>query len=120
MSSILTGFFNTQSDYKKLESDLENSGFGDSDYIVYLNDDHHSSYWASVEIKSNNHSETAQNAFADNFVLKTYLFENMTINEASYTNLKKFIDARSKAEIHTSPDVKRKLQHSGIDSEVKF
>lgn len=121
MTNILAGLFEHHSDYKRLENDLETSGFENSDYIVYLMEGHnHSQYMASVEIKDNDQAETAKNIFNQNSVAKTYLFENMTISQASYANVKKYIDARSKAEIHNSPDVKKKTQHSGMDSEVKF
>lgn len=120
MSSILAGIFAKHSDYKKLESELEASGFMDSEYIVYLTDEHHNSqYLVSVEIKNRDLTDKTRQIFGENQVLKTYLFENMTINQASYTNLKRLIDARSKAEIHSSPDVRIKVQHDGISSEVK-
>lgn len=121
MSSILAGLFERHSDYKRLENELETSGFKNSDYIVYITEDHHhSQYMASVEIKDNEQAQNAKNIFYQNSVLKTYVFENMSISEASYNTVKKYIDVRSKAEIHNSPDVKRKSQHTGMDSEVKF
>ncbi|MCY0977370.1 hypothetical protein PGH12_00360 [Chryseobacterium wangxinyae] len=121
MSSILAGLFDHNGDYKRLENELENSGFGNSDYIVYLTEDHHhAQFLASVEIKDNEQSQKAHDVFQGNSVLKTYVFENMKISEASYSTVKKYIDARSKAEIHNSPDVKKKSQHTGMDSEVKF
>ncbi|SDQ04444.1 hypothetical protein SAMN05421664_0101 [Chryseobacterium soldanellicola] len=122
MSNILAGLFEHRSDYKKLETDLESSGFGNSDYIVYLNDTTHngSQYLASVVVKDNGQIDDAKTIFTQNSVLKTYLFENMGIEQAHYNNLKKYIDARSKAEIHNSPDVKIKASSNGIDSEVKF
>jgi hypothetical protein len=122
MSNILAGLFEHRSDYKKLETDLESSGFGNSDYIVYLNDTIHngSQYLASVVVKDNGQIDDAKTIFTQNSVLKTYLFENMGIEQAHYNNLKKYIDARSKAEIHNCPDVKIKASSNGIDSEVKF
>ena len=121
MSSILAGLFERSGDYKRLENELENSGFENSDYIVYLTEDHHhSQFMASVEIKDIEQSQKARDIFHQNSVLKTYLFENMSISQASYSNVKKYIDVRSKAEIHNSPDVKKKAQHTGMDSEVKF
>lgn len=121
MSHILAGLFERNGDYKRLENELENSGFQNSDYIVYLTEDHnHPQFLASVQIKNNDQSQKARDIFHQNSVLKTYLFENMSINEASYSNVKKYIDVRNKAEIHNSPDVKKKSQHTGMDSEVKF
>lgn len=120
MSSILAGIFELHSDYKRLEQELENFGFKDSDYIVYLTDNHHhSKYMASVEVKDSEQSKAAQNIFQQNSVVKTYVFEDMTIDQASYGTVKKYIEARNKAEIHSSPDVRIKMQHDGINSEVK-
>jgi hypothetical protein len=121
MSNILAGLFEHHSDYKKLETDLENSGFPSSDYIVYLNDTpHHSQYLASVAVKDTSQATLAKDIFSQNAVHKTYLFENMSIDQADYAHLKGYIDARNKAEIHNSPAVKIKGSSSGIDSEVKF
>lgn len=121
MSNILAGLFEHHSDYKKLETDLENSGFRDSDYIVYLNDgNQHSQYLVSVAVKDNSQIDNAHYIFDQNTVLKTYLFENMEIEQADYINIKKFINARNKAHIHNSPDVRIKNSAHGIDSEVKF
>ncbi|MBB4805219.1 hypothetical protein HNP38_000491 [Chryseobacterium defluvii] len=121
MSNILAGLFGHHSDYKKLETDLESSGFENSDYIVYLDDNHHNSqYLASVAVKDQSQADNARSVFGLNSVLKTYFIENMSIEQAHYHNVKKFIDARSKAEIHDSPEVKIKASSNGIDSEVKF
>lgn len=121
MSNILAGLFEHRSDYKKLEADLENSGFQNSDYIVYLNNENlHSQYLVSVAVKDNDQADNARNVFNQHTALKTYLFENMGIDQANYPNLKRFIDARNKADIHNCPDVKIKTSTSGMDSEVKF
>lgn len=121
MSNILAGLFEHHSDYKKLEADLENSGFPSSDYIVYLNDTpHHSQYLVSVAVKDTSQTDIATDVFTRNAVHKTYLFENMSIEQADYVHLKGYIDARNKAEIHNSPEVRIKASSTGIDSEVKF
>ena len=121
MSNILAGLFEHHSDYKKIEADLESSGFENSDYIVYINDgNNHSQYMVSVAVKDNDQIDNAHNIFDQNTVLKTYLFENMNIEQANYMNIKRFIDARNKAEIHDSPNVKIKISTTGMDSEVKF
>lgn len=121
MSNILAGLFEHHSDYKKLEADLESSGINNSDYIVYLNDgNHHSQYLVSVAVKDSDQTDNARNIFSQNTVLKTYLFENMAIEQANYMNLKSLIDARNRADIHNCPDVKIKASTSGMDSEVKF
>ncbi|WP_449387747.1 hypothetical protein [Chryseobacterium lineare] len=119
MSNILAGLFEPHSDYKKLEADLESSGFQNSDYIVYLNDENHSPYMVSVAVKDHQ-IDSARNVFSQNTVLKTYLFENMDLKQANYTDIKNYINVRNKAEIHNSPDVRIKGSTSGMDSEVKF
>ncbi|NIF06301.1 hypothetical protein F3J23_12715 [Chryseobacterium sp. Tr-659] len=121
MSNILAGLFEHHSDYKKLEGDLENSGFENADYIIYLNSDtNNAQYLASVTVKDNGQIDTARNVFVQNAALKTYLFENMSIREANYDTIKKYIDARNRAEIHNSPDIKIKTSSDGMNSEVKF
>jgi len=121
MSNILAGLFESHSDYKKLETELESSGFENSDYIVYLDEkDHQSQYMASVSVENNEYADKAKNVFTQNAVKKTYLFENMNIENESYEKLKRYINARNRAEIHNSPDVKIKVSTQGIDSEVKF
>ncbi|AZA57919.1 hypothetical protein [Chryseobacterium shandongense] len=121
MSNILAGLFEPHSDYKKLEADLEGSGFENSEYIVYLSEDnHHSSpYIVSVAVKEHQ-IDNAKNIFSRNTVMKTYLFENMSLEQANYSTLKNYISARNKAEIHNSPDVRIKGSTAGMDSEVKF
>ncbi|MBP2616235.1 hypothetical protein [Chryseobacterium jejuense] len=121
MSNILAGLFEHHSDYKKLESDLENSGIPISDYIVYLNSEaSNAQYLVSVAVKDNGQVDSARSIFSQNAVIKTYLFENMSIEQANYDTIKKYIDARNKAEIHNSPDIKIKTASDGMNSEVKF
>lgn len=121
MSNILAGLFEHHSDYKKLENDLENSGFPSSDYIIYLSSDpNNAQYLASVAVKDNTQADSARSIFTQNTVIKTYLFENMSIDQANYDTIKKYIDARNRAEIHNSPDIKIKTSSDGMNSEVKF
>ncbi|MCS3531984.1 hypothetical protein [Chryseobacterium sp. JUb7] len=122
MSNILAGLFEHHSDYKQLETDLENSGFKSSDYIVYLNDSNHNSqYLASVAVKDHEQAENVRRIFNQNIALKTFLFENMSLEQTHYQKLKDLIHARNRADIHNSPGVKIKSSNSGIDSaEVKF
>ncbi|KQT18000.1 hypothetical protein ASG31_04485 [Chryseobacterium sp. Leaf404] len=121
MSTIITGVFQKHSDYKRLEIELEMAGFGDEDYIVYITEHHHDSpYIASVQISEYTQENLARKVFAENSVLKIYLFENMSISQASYATVKKYIDAKNKSEIHASPEFKFKGATEGMDSEVKF
>lgn len=120
MSNILAGLFEHHSDYKKLERDLENSGIPNSDYIVYLNSESNSpQYLASVAVKDGSQTENVRSIFNQNAVMKTYLFENMSIDQANYDTIKRYIDARNRAEIHNSPDIRIKTSTDGINSEVK-
>lgn len=120
MSNILAGLFQHHSDYKKLESDLENSGIPSSDYIIYLSSEtSNAQYLASVAVKDNSQADSVRSIFTLNAVIKTYLFENMSIDEANYDTIKKYIDARNRAEIHNSPDIRIKTSTEGINSEVK-
>jgi len=122
MPNLLAGILENHSDYKQLETDLEKSGFGNSDYIVYLNDgSHNSQYMASVAVKDHEQADDARRIFNQNNALKTFLFENMSLEQTSYQTLKDLIHARNRADIHTSPGVKIKSSHNGMDSaEVKF
>ncbi|MBQ0152656.1 MAG: hypothetical protein KBS61_07160 [Chryseobacterium sp.] len=100
--------------------ELETLGVNHSQYIVYLNNgNNHSSYMASVEIQDPNQTEKVQNLFAHNSVLKTYIFDNMNIKEATYDEVKKLISVKCKSEIQNSPNLKKKEMHFGINSEVK-
>lgn len=120
MSNILAGVFNHGSDYKQLEADLEQSGFDNSDYIVYLTDDSRSPRLVSVAVTDAARAEQAQSIFGNHDAVKTYLIDNMSIHQADYQTVKRFIDAHNRAEIHNSPDVKIKGATDGMDSEVKF
>lgn len=119
MSNILAGLFEHHSDYKKLENDLENSGIPSSDYIIYLSETSNAQYLASVTVKDSSQTDNVRSIFTQNAVIKTYLFENMSIDQANYDTIKKYIDARNRAEIHNSPDIRIKTSTEGINSEVK-
>lgn len=121
MSRIITGVFQKHSDCKRLEIELEMAGFDNADYIVYITEDHHESpYMTSVQISDLDQESKARKIFGENSVLKTYLFENMSISEASYPNVKRYIDAKNKSELHSSHNLKFKTAANGMDSEVKF
>ncbi|MGX9984813.1 hypothetical protein [Soonwooa purpurea] len=121
MSSIITGLFTNQSNYGGLEKDLEAKGISSSRYIVYLDKNNLNNYAASVEVEDDVEAEKVSEVFNKNEVKKTYLFNNMTIKDATnYDDLKKTIERRAAAEIPNTPDVKIKETDSGIDSQVKF
>ncbi len=111
MSHILAGLFDHHSDYKKLESDLENSGFENEDYMVYLNSDsNHSQYLASVTVNDNSQIDLARNIFVQNAALKSYLFENMNIGEMNYDTIKNTLMQGIGPKFITAPILKSKHQ----------
>lgn len=121
MASIITGLFNNHSNYKTLEIDLENAGIDGSQYIVYLNNNRDEHFWTSVQVTDDAHANTVSEIFNKNSVSKTYLFNDMTIQEASnYEDLKKRIEVLAAAEIPNTPDINIKETDSGIDSQVQF
>ncbi|WP_407405302.1 hypothetical protein [Chryseobacterium sp.] len=120
MQRILTGLFERNSDYKRLEFDLENSGIDNSQYIVYLeNGENHTHYMASVEVNDEQNTAKLQNIFAQNSVIKMFIFNDLDIQKATYDNVKKLISVKCKSEIQNSPNLKKKEMHFGINSEVK-
>ena len=121
MPTIITGVFQKHSDYRRLEIELEMAGFQNEDYIVYITEDHHNlPYMTSVQITNQADEAKARKVFGENSVLKTYVIDDMSIGEASYPIVKKYIDTKNKTEIHASPDLKFKGATEGMDSEVKF
>ncbi|WP_300674850.1 hypothetical protein [Soonwooa sp.] len=120
MASIITGLFNNHSNYKTLENDLENAGIENSQYIVYLNNSGDEHFSASVQVRDDAHADSISEIFNRNDVNKTYLFNNMTIEEASnFEDLKKRISVLANAQVPTTPDVNIKGTSSGMDSQVK-
>lgn len=121
MASIYTGLFSISHEHKKLERDLEDSGFSDSDYVVFLNNNGTSQYVASVSVKDQSQTQLASKIFERNRATKTFLFNDAEHKDLySYPTIKNWMDARSKAEIQETPSLRIKTSSSGIDSEVKF
>ncbi|QCX53782.1 hypothetical protein [Elizabethkingia sp. JS20170427COW] len=120
MPGIFVGIFKFQTDHKILGELLEQSGFANDDYIVYLNrDETHTYYMTSVKISNDQQLELAKGIFENQSVAKTYFFENMKWVHAKYEYLKKEIDIRAKLEIKESPGINIKGSTEGMDSEVK-
>ena len=117
MASIYTGLFDSSYEYKKLESDLENSGFNQSDYIVFIDNDGIAEFVASVSIKDNSQAEIANEIFLKNHAIKTFLIDNTDLNEmSSYSNIRKWISVHSKAEVVKAPILKIKYSTKGIET----
>lgn len=142
MASIITGLFKSQSQSKKISEDLERAGFNNSDYILYLHDDHISkevktSIWQSffndttrledeslaisVKVNEQELKEKVVQIFTENKVIHYNYFENIKFSDAmSLDYLKKIVSLRAKSEIFSSPEVRHHGQHSGMSSEVLF
>lgn len=121
MANVYTGLFNNAHEYKKLERDLEDSGFRDSDYIVYINNDGNAQYVASVSVKNERQSEIAAEVFSKNQVVKTFTINNTDLNEMrDFEDVRKFITVHSKAEISQSPNLRIKSANKGIDPNLSF
>lgn len=142
MASIITGLFNHQSQSKAISQDLEQAGFQDSDYIIYLHDERISkevktSIWqyffkdkrkledeslvVSVRIKSPEQLEKVKELFAKNEVIHSNYFDHIKFRDArSLDYLKRIVSLRAKSEIYNSPNVNHRTPSTGINSEVLF
>lgn len=128
MTTIIIGLFPTQKDAKKLAQNLENSGFRNEDYIVYLNQkgEEKPNFWdrlfggrtpqfntnetdkliASVAIKNEKQLAIAKEIFTDHAAVHIYELSNVDIEEAkSLDYLKKIVSTRAKAEVYSMPSV---------------
>lgn len=128
MNTIIIGLFPTQKDAKNLAADLENLGFANEDYIIYLNKEteHEKNIWerlfggrtpkfipnetdsliTSVEIKNEEQLRIAKEIFANHDAIHIYELNDVNINEAaSLDYLKKIVSTRAKAEVYTMPSV---------------
>ncbi|SEF58647.1 hypothetical protein SAMN05421847_0388 [Halpernia humi] len=128
MTTIIIGLFPTQKEAKNLATDLENFGFANEDYIVYINKEtkHEENLWerlfggrtpkfiptdndkliTSVAIKNEDQLKIAKQIFANHNAVHVYELNDIDINEAkSLDYLKKIVNTRAKAEVYTMPSV---------------
>ena len=142
MASIITGLFKSQSQSQKISEDLERAGFRNSDYIVYLTDEGISkevktSVWqsffrdnrkleddslvVSVKVRGPSSTEIVKEIFAENGSVHQNYFENLKFEDAkSLQYLKRIASLRAKAEIYSSPEIRKRGESRGINSEVFF
>lgn len=142
MASIITGSFESQSQHNKIAQDLENAGFLNSDYIIYLHDEKitkeiKTSIWqhffkekikleddslvVSVKVKDADQIEKVKEIFLSNNSFHQNYFENIKFRNArSLEFLKKIVSLRAKAEIYNTPQLNYRGQSAGINSEVNF
>ncbi|WP_312324324.1 hypothetical protein [Soonwooa sp.] len=121
MGNIIVGLMSQQNDYQNLRFELEESGFRDSDYIIYLNNGENDSFWASISANNDQQKNKGEEILKKLDAKKSYYFKNVDIEDAkSFDALKKEIGIRAKSEIHPSPDIRHRTPHHGLNSEIKF
>lgn len=142
MASIVTGLFESQSQSKKISEDLENAGFHDEDYIMYLHEGNISkevktSVWqslfkdntkleddslvVSVKIKEPACKEKVTKVFEENNIVHQNYIENIKFKDArSLQYIKRIVSLRAKSEIYSSPQIRQRGSSEGLNSEVLF
>lgn len=142
MSSIITGLFHSQDQSAKISADLENVGFNDSTYIMYLHEkpiskEIKTSIWRSffndktqleddslvisVKVSTPNEEQKVTEIFKNNEVSHQNYLENITMKDAkSLGYLKKVAAIRAKALIYSAPTIHHHDPLSGMSSEVVF
>lgn len=142
MASIITGLFRSQDQSADISKDLENAGFHDSSYIMYLHErpiskEVKTSIWnsffndtvqleddslvISVKVKTAEEQEKITKIFQNNQVIHQNYFENVKFRDAqSLAYLKKLASIRAKAAIYSSPEIRHKSSAVGMSSEVSF
>ena len=142
MSSIITGLFHSQKQSAKISADLENAGFHDSSYIMYLHEkpiskEIKTSIWQSffhdktqleddnlvisVRVAGSHENEKVTEIFKNNEVRHQNFLENITLKDAqSLKYLKRVAAIRAKALIYSPPKINHHGKSPGINSEVLF
>lgn len=104
--AILTGVFAPHKKAENLENSLKKSGFSESSFIVYIDQESSDVEMASVQINNNMEAENAEQILIKNGATNTYFFDNMNIVDAlSYDDIKKNIEIRAKSEIREAPSI---------------
>ncbi|MEC5156743.1 hypothetical protein [Chryseobacterium sp. MP_3.2] len=142
MASIITGLFRSQNQSADISKDIENAGFHDSNYIMYLHKrpiskEVKTSIWRSffndktqleddslvisVKVKTEEEQEKISKIFQNNHVVHQNYFENVKFKNAkSLAFLKKLASIRAKAAVYSSPEIRHRSSAVGMSSEVSF
>ena len=142
MSYTIVGLFASQEQAKKVSESLENKGFKNSDYIIYLTENKpvEKSFWTklftnnideeaisvdslitSVAIKNDLELELAEKAFAENKVVNVYELPEVEFSQAKDLEyIKKVVALKAKTQIYAMPEIKTSSSdmNSGINAEV--
>ncbi|UOE40082.1 DUF5312 domain-containing protein [Chryseobacterium suipulveris] len=142
MTSIVTGLFPSQLQAGKISQDLEDAGFRNSDYIMYLHDrgitkEVKTSIWQyffgdnrkledeslviSVRVNGPVSTEIVERIFKQNDSIHQNYYENIKFEDAkSLDYLRRIASLRARAEIRSSPEIRTREQSRGINAEVAF
>lgn len=143
MTYTMVGLFSSQNQSKAVSQSLENKGFKDSDYIVYVTENktiEKKSLWTklftenvneevtvvdslivSVGINNNQELELAKLAFTENKVVNIYELDDVTFEEAKNLDyVKKVVALKAKMLIYAMPEIKTSSSDisTGINAEV--
>ena len=138
MASIMTGLFRSQSQSKEISEDLENAGFHEANYIMYLHEkpiskEVKTSIWQSffndttqleddslvisVKVNQPEDEEKITKIFQYHKVVHQNYFQNIKFKDAkSLAYLKKIASIRAKASIYATPNIRHKHSSEGINS----
>lgn len=138
MASIITGLFKSQDQSKKISEDLKQAGFHEEDFILYmhkepiskeiktsiwqsffkdktkLDDD---SFVVSVKVKDPEIQNHVEQIFYANDVVHQNYIQNIKFKDAeSLQFLKRIVSLRAKSHIYSSPEIRLRNPHKGIES----
>lgn len=142
MSSIITGLFRSQRQAAAIATDLDNAGFAENNYIIYLHEkpiskETKTSLWqsffgdnteledeslvVSVKVPGPKSREIVKQVFQNNQCIHQNYIENIKFKDAqSLQLLKRIVSLRAKSHISSAPVIKRRAQNNGMNSEVFF
>ncbi len=142
MAYTIVGLFPSQEYSKAVSAGLENNGFKNENYIIYLEEKKHSpkSFWSkffteeidkeavavdslivSVAVNNTEDLENAKKVFKENSVVNIYTLEELDFEKAADLDyLKKVVALKAKSLIYAMPQAKTSSSdmHTGISSEV--
>lgn len=118
MANIVAGYFDKSIDRKKVEDAIENNGFSESEYIVYVNDNAES-YLVSIFTDSEDKKNKANSIFKELQSSRSYEFTDVAQN-LSYEDLKKLIEIKAKSQVQSFSGISDKGASEGMNDEVAF
>lgn len=103
-----------------MERDLENHGFADRDYIVYLNHENPEvGFVVSTKVNDDSQAIKAEEIYNKYDVRSKFMMDNTNLEDASYENICKQLEINAKMQIHNASGINVKGTSNGMDSEVK-